>query len=160
MVTPLISVNTLYSVGARCAIGEAEPVAKHLRLSPRQHDLWVLAHVADRDDDERREGADDGLRGAGEQHRPDGGGLDRLHHQQGGRGDEAGGDGVVAGHVHLGEVLQNRNPHDDLPALHRVGQQKAGYRGAGEGAQDTLDGAVVLCTFRFRDYEKPCKYPP
>ena len=88
-----------------------------------------------------------------------GGGLDRLHHQQGGRGDEAGGDGVVAGHVHLGEVLQNRNPHDDLPALHRVGQQKAGYRGAGEGAQDTLDGAVVLCTFRFRDYEKPCKYP-
>lgn len=30
-------------------------------------------HVADRDDGERRERADDGLRGAGEQHRPDGG---------------------------------------------------------------------------------------
>ena len=73
MVTPLISVNTLYSVGARCAIGEAEPVAKHLRLSPRQHDLWVLAHVADRDDDERGERTDDGLRSADEQYRPDGG---------------------------------------------------------------------------------------
>lgn len=55
-----------------------------------------------------------------------------------------GGDGVVAGHVHLGEVLQNHNPHDDLPALHRVGEQKAGYRDAGEGAQEAIDGAVVL----------------
>ena len=54
-------------------------VAKHLRLSPRQHDLWVLAHVADRDDDERRERADDDLRGAGEQYRPGGGDLDRPH---------------------------------------------------------------------------------
>lgn len=80
-------------------MGEAEPVAKHLRLAPRQHDLGVLAHVADRDDDQRRERADDRLRGAGEQHRPDGGGLDRLHHQQGGRGDEAG--GIFSGKVSL-----------------------------------------------------------
>lgn len=91
-------------------------------LTPLQHDLWVLVHVADRDDGERRERADDGLRGAGEQHRPDGGGggLDRLHHQQGGWGDETG----------------------------------------GEGAQGALDDAVILCSFRFRDYETPCKYLP
>ncbi len=129
-------------------------------LTPLQHELWVLVHVADRDDGERRERADDGLRCAGEQHWPDGGGLDRLYHQQGGRGDEADGDGVVVGHVHLGEGPQNHNPHDDLSSLHRVGQQEAGYRDAGQDAQGALDGAVVLWSFRFRDYKTPCKYLP
>ena len=105
--------------------------------------------VADRDDGERRERADDGLRGAGEQHRPDGGGLDRLHHQQGVRGDEADGDGVVVGHVHLGEGPQNHNPHDDLPSLHRVGQQEACHRDAGEGCPGRARwrGSTVFFSF-------------